>query len=394
MNAKNAAYPLLMVAICVLLNMNDGIDISVLSFAAPRISQEWSLNKIETAWFFSAGLTGMMLGSFLIAPLGDRFGRKKIFLLSLALIATGMLLVAYCHQYRIFLLLRLVTGLGIGGILPALASVATENSSERWKDFNVGLVQAGWPIASIITGIVCAYVIPAWGWRIVFVFAGSFSLLMLIVVGLLMKTDTGTFIQERKGRLLVLLQPAFLRSTLLVWIGIFFAVFTLYTLMSWIPTAVKERGVSFQLASYAGVMLNTGAALGTASLGLIAQIPGLGIRKTVTYFLLMAVFVLLLLGSLNSTAVLFLLIFLSGFFVQGGFNGNYAVMARIYPAHIRSTGIGMAIGIGRFGAIVGPLLFGLFASAGYPMVFIFALFAAPLLVTACCVYALRSNELK
>jgi MFS family permease len=393
MNAKNAAYPWLMVAICVLLNMNDGIDISVLSFAAPRISQEWSLNKIETAWFFSAGLTGMMLGSFLIAPLGDRFGRKNIFLLSLALIALGMLSVAYCQQYEIFLLLRLLTGLGIGGILPALASVATENSGERWKDFNVGLVQAGWPIASIVTGIVCASVIPSWGWRPVFVFAGLFSLLMLVVVGLFMQTDKGSFTQKKEGRLLQLLQPAFRQSTLLIWTAIFFAVFTLYTLMSWIPTAVKESGVSFQLASYAGVALNIGATLGTASLGLIAQVPGLGLKKTVTGFLLMAVLVLLLLGSLHSSAILFLLVFLAGFFVQGGFNGNYAVMSRIYPTSIRSTGIGMAIGIGRLGAIIGPLLFGLFANAGYPMVLIFAIFAAPLLVTACCVYALRSGKL-
>lgn len=393
MNAKNASYPSLMVAICVLLNMNDGIDISVLSFAAPGISQEWSLSKIETAWFFSAGLTGMMLGSFLIAPLADRFGRKKIFLLSLALIAIGMLSVAYCHHYEIFLLLRLLTGLGIGGILPALASVATENSGERWKHFNVGLVQAGWPVASIVTGIVCAAVIPAWGWRPVFVFAGSFSLLMLIVVGTCMQTDTGAFTQKTEGRLLLLLQPAFRRSTLLIWTAIFFAVFTLYTLMSWIPTAVKETGMSFRLASYAGVALNIGAALGTASLGLIAKIPGLGLRKTVTGFLLTAVLVLLLLGSLHSSAILFLLVFLSGFFVQGGFNGNYAVMTSVYPGNIRSTGIGMAIGIGRLGAIIGPLLFGMFANAGYPIVLVFSLFAAPLLVTACCVYALRSHEL-
>lgn len=381
-----------MVAICVLLNMNDGIDISVLSFAAPRIAQEWGLNKVATAWFFSAGLTGMMLGSFLIAPLGDRFGRKNIFLFCLGMIACGMLAVGYSHQYEQLIVLRMITGLGIGGILPALASSAAENSDGRWKDINVGLVQAGWPVASIITGLGCAYIIPAWGWRPAFVLAGCFSVLMFFVVAVGMKRDRGDFSRIADGRPRELLLPAYRRSTLLLWPAIFFAVFTLYTLMSWIPTIAKDSGLSFRLSSFTGVALNLGAALGTISIGFIAK-TRIGLKKTVCAFLLLAVVTLIALGSVHQSMLLFMLVFFAGVFVQGGFNGNYAVMTRIYPARIRSTGIGMAIGMGRLGAILGPLLFGIISDAGYSTAFIFRLFALPLLVTCSCVYLLRAKEL-
>ena len=140
--------------LCVLLNFNDGIDVLSLSFSATDIMKEWGLDKSSMGYAFSAGLMGMMLGSLFLAPWGDRIGRKKIFFLSLLLISSGMLGVAASGSFTQLLLFRLLTGTGIGGLLPAMAAVAAEHSNEKWRDFNVGLVQGGWPIGAILIGFV------------------------------------------------------------------------------------------------------------------------------------------------------------------------------------------------------------------------------------------------
>jgi MFS family permease len=124
----------------------------------------------------------MGLGCFLIAPLADKIGRRKILLISLLMITIGMLLISVCNSYQQLLWLRLLTGLGIGGILPAMAATASEFSNNKYRDFNVALVQAGWPVGAIITGFVCAYTIPHYGWRLAFLMAGCVSFVMLLLV--------------------------------------------------------------------------------------------------------------------------------------------------------------------------------------------------------------------
>lgn len=418
-----STFQIIIVAICFVLNMNDGIDVLVVSFSGSDIVKEWSLSKTELGYIFSAGLAGMMAGAFFVAPLGDKMGRRKVFLISLTFITSGMLLVFFCTSYSQLLLLRFLTGLGIGGILPTMAATASEFSNNKYRDFNVGLVQAGWPVGAIFTGFFCAYAIPEFGWRFAFLFAGGISLLMLIGVYIYM-TDSLEFLakkqpenaQQKINDLLEkmghqgidslpqkpseqaaapikeLFEPAYRNATFKVWVAIFFGFLTLYTLMSWVPNIAKDAGLPFEMATYVGIALNAGAAIGTASMGWIAG--RLGLKKTVLSFMLLAFTVMLIYGNFTlNTAMIFVMIFFIGIFVQGGFNGMYPTISRVYPTEIRTTGVGFSIGVGRMGAILGPTLFGVLSDAGLSIQVLFSLFSLPLLVTGLVVYSLKSENL-
>ncbi len=416
-----SSFQVIIVALCFILNMNDGIDVLVVSFSSTEISQEWHLSKTAMGYIFSAGLAGMTLGAFFLAPYADVIGRKKVFIMALSFISGGMLLVSVCRHYEQLLLLRLLTGIGIGGILPTMAATAAEFSNEKYRDFNVGLVQAGWPAGAILTGFFCNYAIPLWGWRYAFLIAGIVSALMLVAVSIFMSDSLAFLVQKQPKNALqrinlvlrkmqqlpltalppqsekkpqapfkALFQPPYTTATFRLWIAVFFGFLTLYTLMSWVPTIAKEAGLPFAMATYVGIALNVGATLGTTSMGLLAG--KLGLRQTVLGFMLCAFVVMLVYGNVTlSTHFIFVLIFLIGIFVQGGFNGMYPTIARVYPPQIRATGLGFAIGIGRFGAILGPTLFGSLSDAGLPIAVLFSVFSVPLLITGFSVWGLKGT---
>ncbi|GAB4012653.1 aromatic acid/H+ symport family MFS transporter [Spirosoma migulaei] len=418
-----SSFQILMVAICFILNMNDGIDVLVVSFTGSEIVREWSLSKSELGYIFSAGLAGMTAGCFLLAPFGDKIGRRTMFIIALSLITTGMLLSSLVGAYYQLLLCRLITGLGIGGILPSLAAVAAEFSNNKRRDFSVGFVQAGWPIGAILAGFFTAWAIPLFGWRSAYLAAGLVSALMLLSIVLFMPESLAFLIGRqpknalrqvnqlltRMGQATIsvlpptatshaavpisdLFTPEYRASTIRLWIGIFFGMMTLYTVMSWVPTLAKDAGMPFELATYIGTALNLGAFSGSLSFGLLAG--RIGLRKLILLFMVIAFGSMVLYGNLSMTYwLMFMMTFFIGFFVQGGFNGFYPTTARVYPARMRTTGVGLAMGIGRFGAILGPTLFGMLSDAELSKSLLFVLFSAPLLVAGVMAFTIPSKNL-
>jgi AAHS family 4-hydroxybenzoate transporter-like MFS transporter len=417
-----STFQITIIAICFIMNFNDGIDIMLVSFSGPEMIKFWGITKAEMGYVFSAALAGMTLGCFLIAPIADRWGRKKLFMISLTLTSVGMMGVGWSHGYVSVLFLRFLTGLGIGGILPVMSATAAEFSNRKYRDFNVGLVQAGWPIGAILTGFFCAWFIPRYGWQASFFVGGSVDLVMLLMVYFFMTDSTEFLLKKRpenalKGVNNVLskmkmqtldqlptpehyvspgLRDLFAfelkNATIKSWIAVFFGFMTLYTLLSWVPTIAKDSGLSFEMATFVGVALNVGASLGSGSIGGIGS--RFGLRRTVLTFMLVAFSVMVLYSSLPlSMSLIFVLIFLIGVFVQGGFNGIWPTLARVYPAEIRTTGIGFAVGIGRFGAIFGPMLFGVLSDNGYSVKTLFVLFSIPLLIMGLSVWLMKSPRL-
>lgn len=418
-----SAYQWLMVGLCFVLNFNDGIDVLLVSFSSTAIMAEWNLSKAGMGYVFSAGLAGMTLGCFLIAPLADRWGRRRIFLVSVGLIALSMLGVGLCRTYTLLLVLRFLTGLGIGGILPTMAATGAEFSNRKYRDVNVGLVQAGWPIGAILTGLLCARYLPVYGWHSAFLVASTLALLMWLLVFFFMTDSLDFMLTGRTGdsltavnRLLTrmnaeplnalpvrpattpspgvstLLAPAYKRDTLTIWVAAFFGFLTLYTLMSWVPTLATDAGLPFELATGVGIMLNIGAALGSAAIGAIGN--RFGLRQTILTFMLIAFAVMQAYAFATlTTGLIFGLVLLIGFFVQGGFNGIWPTLSRLYATSFRATGVGYTVGIGRLGAILGPLLFGYLADAGLSVQQLFVAFSIPLLVMGGCIWSLKSTNL-
>ena len=418
-----SGHQILMVVICFILNFSDGIDVLIVSFSSSRIIAEWGLSKVEMGYVFSSGLAGMTLGCFLIAPLADKIGRRKIFLISISMITIGMFGVGLSHDFLLMLGLRFLTGLGIGGILPTMTATAAEFSNQKYRDFNIGLVQAGWPVGAIVIGFVCARFIPIYGCHFAFIIAGCFSFATLLLVYFFM-TDSLEFLLKNQSEgslqkvnklmqkmnmmalevlpkmdqniketsVKSLFTPDFKDSTIKAWIAAFFGFLTLYTLMSWVPGIAKDAGLSFQLAALVGITLNIGAALGSASIGAIGS--KFGLRQSQLTFMLCAFFVMLIYAFSTLTVVLiFILILLIGIFVQGGFNGIWPILSRIYPAEIRATGVGFTVGVGRFGAILGPLIFGYLVDFGLPIQVLFIIFSIPLLIMGISIWFIKSTRL-
>ncbi len=429
-NSPMSAYQIIIVAICFILNMNDGIDVLVVSFTGSEIVKELGLSDTALGGVFSAGVAGMTLGCLFLAPLGDSLGRRKIFIFALFFITLGMFGVYLSHSYGFILTARFITGLGIGGILPTMATAASEFSNNKTRDFNVGLIQGGWPLGAIFTGFFCAWAVPQFGWRFAFLIAGFVSLAMLVAVVVFMP-DSLAFLAKKQpvnayadiNNLLAkmghepisdvefrmsgesfetadspnetwkaLFTPAYKTSTIRLWIGIFFGFLTLYTVMSWVPKIAKSAGMPFEMATYAGTALNIGAFIGVIAMGL--SVTRLGVRKTMLGFMLIACGIMLTYANLPLThTIMFVLIFLIGFFVQGGFNAFFPTATRIYPSAMRSTGVGLAMGIGRFGAILGPFIYGYLSDAGLGVSTLFTLFSMPLLVAGFMAYAIPSKNL-
>jgi len=416
----------LIVGLCVMLNMVDGMDVVLLSYIAPVLAGEWQLAPDRVGWLFSAGLLGMMAGCLGIAPQADRVGRSPLLLLSLAMIFIGMSGCALSPGFGSLLTARIVTGLGVGGILPVLAAIAMEFSNERQRNFSVGVVQAGWPFGAIVTGLFAAWAITHIGWRGLTACIAGISALMIPVVWVCMP-ESIEFLERRQpagalhrinavlakiGKAGVdacppvaapaaatgsaarrLLHPALAPATLRLWLGVFFGFITLYTLISWVPTFAKAAGMRLEMAIYAGTVLNVGALIGSASIGLVSA--RIGLRNFILGSMAMAIVLMVVYGNTAADNVATLtLILLIGATVQGGFNAYYPLAARIYPAELRASGIGYAMGVGRAGAVAGPLIAGYFLAAKVSMPMLFVIFSLPLALSALAAFSISLPALR
>lgn len=423
-SSKNmTTFQIVIVIMCFILNMNDGIDVLVVSYTGSEILNEWGLTKAQQGYIFSAGLAGMTLGCLLIAPLADRIGRRKLFIFAIGIETIGMLLSSIVTAYNQLLFLRFISGLGIGGLLPTMAAVASEFSSERRKDLAVGFVQAGWPIGAIFMGFYTAWAVPQFEWRFAFFSAGAVSALMLLMIIFFMpesieylwKFQPKNALRKINKVLLRMgyekidalpeknatkkpgLQAIFTReygkSTILLWIGVFFGFMTLYTLISWVPSIATDSGMPFKMATYVGTVLNIGAFAGSTGIGWLAA--RFNIKKLIFAFFILAFGIMVAYGNISlSHALVFITTFLIGITVQGGFNGYWPATTRVYETGIRTTGVGWALGAGRFGAIAGPALFGVLSDLNLTISTLFVIFSIPLVISGIAAYLIPSKNLK
>jgi benzoate transport len=411
--------------------MLDGMDVLVASYVAPRIIEEWSVSSQTFGMIFSAALIGMATGAMFISPYTDLIGRKYMVLFSVIIVSCGMVMTSFANTITQLFILRLFTGLGIGAMLASLTSLVSEYSSNKRRNLCIGFVLGGYPIGATLTGLLAAWLIPEFGWRSMFLAGGLISTLLLPVVifalpesleFLLKKQPSNALkkanviltkmnieplqelpdVKVREGQsiqkdsavrnILNLLTPQMRNSTLKLWTSFFMAFFTLYFLVSWIPKIAEDTGLSVVQGAYSGAIFNFGSFFGIVFLGYISY--RFGLRRVILIFMLMSSVLMIFFGLFDFTVSMFMLIlFVLGFFVQGGFVGLYSVSARLYPMEIRTTGIGWGIGLGRFGAIISPALGGMAIGLELPVVIIFTLFAIPFVISGVAQYLIRSENI-
>lgn len=378
------------VALCFAINMADGVDVAILSYIAPRVQADWGIASNVMGWLFSAGLAGMALGGMFIAPLADRIGRRKVILTALILMSAGMLASGWVATVPQFLGLRVLVGMGIGTVLAAMAALAAESAPERHRNLAVGLVQAGYPFAAIFTGLLVARLLPVHGWHVLLAGAGLISVLLFPLAWVLLSDAVPTDKSEAQAGNGVrsLFSPALKGRTIALWGAVFFGLMVLYFIVSWIPKLSIQAGLSETNGIYAGALYNFGAFTGTVVMSLLAVRVPLG--KLVPAMLTSAAVAMLWFGSVSMpVAATMATAFAIGVLLQGGYNGVWPIAAGAYPARVRATGIGWAIGIGRAGAVVGPWLGGSLMAANVSSPVLFATYCVPLLACAACAFMVQ-----
>ncbi len=423
-NNKTSILQFTTIFICFLMNMLDGMDVMVVSYAAPAIAKEWIISPQAMGSVFSAGLFGMTLGTLFIAPRADIVGRRTIILLSALLMGATVFATFLAQSVEMLLLFRFISGLGIGSMLASTATLTSEYAPKKTKDFWVSFVMSGYPIGAVLSGLASAQIIPAYGWRTMFQVAGITTLITLPFIWfflaesldfLLKKQPNGALEKANailskiknpilnnlpplsiqtleKPSVTSLLTPERRSSTLQLWLALFMAFASLYFLTTWIPKLASSAGLSMELAIYAGTVFNLGAFLGIMAQGYLSSLFGL--RRTIFGFLAMTAVLMAIFGFFKGSSIVLVLFGLIGFGVQGGFVGLYAVAARFYPTEIRSTGVGFAMSAGRVGGIVGPLFGGLLIGAGLSMTTNFMVFAVPTLLAGIATYLIKSKEIR
>lgn len=412
------------ISLCFLINMLDGFDVLVMAFTAASVSSEWALTGTRLGYLLSAGLIGMAAGSLFIAPWADRFGRRPLILVCVAVAGVGMVSSSHASSPEMLAALRLLTGLGIGGVLASSYVIAGEYASKKWRGLAISLQSTAYALGATIGGLIAAQIIPTMGWRAVFLYGGIVTLMTLPLL-LLWLPESLVFLASRQpkgalnklNRLLErvrlepimqlppvqpssreplrvafaqLFSPALLRSTLLIWVAFFLVMFGFYFVMSWTPRLLVSAGLSNQQGITGGVLLNVGGIVGTAVVGLLAARYELS-RVLIGYMVLNSVLLAMFVQFTSSLNLAFGLALAIGVFVNGCVAGLYALTPTLYNASQRVTGLGWAIGIGRSGAILSPLVAGQLIDAHWAPSQLYVLFAGAFLLAALAIWGLKGR---
>jgi MFS transporter, AAHS family, 4-hydroxybenzoate transporter len=372
----------MIVALCFLINMVDGMDVNIMTFVRQSLQDDWKVADALMGSVFSAGLLGMGLGALLIAPLADKFGRKRIIMAALALMSLGMITCGYVGSLSALVAARVVVGMGIGTVLAAMAALASESAPAKDQNLAVGVVQAGFPLAAVFTGFAVAALLKHYHWQDLLLWAGWLTVIMLPVAWWILPDHDAVAAEEApRVRVGELFLSGLRHRTLWLWAAIFFGLMVLYFILSWITKLSIQAGLSETNSIYAGAIYNFGAFCGTMAMSWLAVRVPLG--KLIPALLVSAAVTMMLFATIPLTLTLALVLaFIIGVTLQGGYNGVWPLAASVYPSRCRATGIGIAMGIGRSGAVVGPWMGGLFIAAKAPLWALFAAYCVPLLICA------------
>lgn len=373
------------IAVLAAISALDGYDVLCVTFAAPGIVADWKIDKAAVGLLLSMGLVGMGAGSLLIAPLADRFGRKPLVLFSLMIMALGMGLAATSPDINTLMLWRLLTGLGIGAMVAIITPLSAEYANRRRRPLSVAIMTLGYPAGGVVGGFVAAFLLEHYSWEAIFLLGALFSILLLPCVVLWAPESVAFLATRRSPNALVRLNAAlakFQRAPLarlpdtqtvvrereqkssglirlvmqISVINVFFAMITYY-MLSWMPQMVADAGFAPAVAASITVYANLAGIVGGMLMGWAAPHVGLKPLVLAAFIGLSLATVLFGLTPADETLLRFAAAG-AGFFLFAGVVGIYAVVARSFPAHQRSTGAGLVIGLGRGGSALAPAIAG------------------------------------
>jgi AAHS family 4-hydroxybenzoate transporter-like MFS transporter len=379
-------YQWRVVILCFLIVFLDGLDTAAMGFIAPALSAEWGIDRASLGPVMSAALIGMVFGALGSGPLADRFGRKVVLVVAVFLFGLFSLLSAYSSNIDQLLILRLLTGLGLGAAMPNATTLLSEYTPERLKSLLVTSMFCGFNLGMACGGFVSAKLIPAIGWHSLLMLGGILPLILTVVL-MIWLPESARFLVVRnlgvdrirkvlapisrqevnaakdfsvpeqktvrsRNVLKVIFSGTYSAGTLLLWLTYFMGLVIVYLLTSWLPTLMRDSGASMEQSAFIGALFQFGGVLSAVGVGW--AMDKYNPHKVIgcAYFLA-GVFAWLVGQSLGNVAVLATLVLLAGMCINGAQSAMPSLAARFYPTQGRATGVSWMLGIGRFGAILG-----------------------------------------
>jgi len=410
------------VGVMIGLNALDGFDVLSISFASPGIAQDWGIDRAALGIILSMELIGMALGSILLGGVGDRFGRRRTILGCLPVMAIGMFGASSAHGVLDLCLWRVLTGLGIGGMIAVTNAAVSEAANATRRSLCVILMMAGYPLGAVIGGSISTILLQYADWPIIFQFGGIATLCFIPIVWRWAPESVEFEIHRRgpnalasinatldrmghspidtlppvndaprKAPLAALFSPELVRRTILLTTACFAQFMSFYFILKWTPKIVADMG--FLPASAGGVLVwtNIGGTVGAVVLGLLTiRLPLKAMTITA-----MALSVLLISAFGRGQADLAMMSVMAaatGFFTNAGIVGLYALLAREFPTSVRATATGFAVGVGRGGSALAPALAGFMFASGIGLQAVAIVMASGSLIALLALAALPRNR--
>lgn len=416
-DSKLTKQHIIILVMCTLCMIIDGFDVQAISFVAPTLMNEWQLDKQAFGPVFGAGLLGMAVGALTLAPLADKFGRKPILMVSMVILSISMFATIYAQSVQYLIAVRFIAGLSLGAIVPNSVALAGEFSPLKNRVTVMMVISSGFILGGVVGGAVASYLIPNFGWEMVFIVGAIAPLLMLILMALkLPESLLFLAVQHKKPELIVtwlqrlgieytaaehdlpqpeesivkarvrqLFQSGLGMGTCLLWVILFMNLLATFFLANWLPILIAQAGYGGKYAVWAGAIFWFGGLIGNLVLGRFIDRYGFGISLFITF-----IFAMLFISSIGMTlANLSLTLFLiacTGFCILGAQTALNALAAVYYPTEFRSTGAGWALGIGRLGSIFGPVIGGVLMAMGLSTSALFISFSFPILIAAISIF--------
>jgi len=384
---KIGHFQILVAILCAIVMLFDGLNTQVIGYLGPVLAKDWNLPPSALGPIFSASLTGLMIGLLVIGPLSDKVGRKLAMVTSTVLFGCFTLLTAGAHGVPDLLFYRLMAGIGLGGALPNALALTGEYCPARRRATLVVIMFCGFSLGSILGGGLTATLVSRVGWRPVFLVCGALPLLLApILIGVLPESlpahapATGLPVAQlfHSGRTL---------GTLLLWLVFFMNLMVFFFLQNWLPTVLTGSGLATETAVLISTLISVGGIGAGLSIG--PMMDRFGPYPVLAVLYICGTILVASIGFVSTSLPAIIAVTVgAGFSVSGGQKSVNALAVIFYPTAVRSTGVGWALGVGRIGSIVGPLLGGWMIARGWSNINIFEFASLPLLCAAAVVIAM------
>ena len=418
-DSKFGNFHALILCFCVTIIMCDGYDLFVYGSTVPTLLREFKMSPAYAGLIGSYALFGAAIGALLFGSLADKIGRKSTIVVCASVFSAAMGLTGFANGPETFGLCRFIAGIGIGGSLPNIVALASEYAPLRNRAWTVAAIMSGMVLGGIVAAGISMWLLPAYGWRSVY-FVGAVPLLIMpFVANYLPESPIRLIAQNRievlrgylrkirpeealpadatfdinkgsgKAPIVDLFRENRGVSTVLIWLLYFMSFYMIYGLGVWLPKLMMDAGFPLSSGLWFLLVLNLGAFIVSHIAGYLAD--RLGVKAMIIVCFLVTFASIALLSQTKDFVLLTILVALAGAGNNAGQNVAHGYVSTFYPPAMRSTGMGFAFGLGRFGAILGPVIGGILVGMGMPLTVNFLALAVPGLIAAVLVYLVQDR---